>query len=1198
MKNSNINLIALIFALFIPNIIQAQECAGIILESANGAEQLGCGRSGSDYLSHYRHLETYIPNQNTAEKVLHVNLIVWQLDDGTGNWQNNSAQLSRLNQIMEWVNTQYFDKNAAPSDPIPGVTELLNLDKKIHIELEGIYFFQNSACALSSSAGNKVSFLLANAPELLNELNIHIISNQLSFSGATGYSNGPNVDYPLIVSSNDPNGMGYNCTPGPNVPCPISVASYRDWNYAHHLAHEIAHNLDLQHVYNSGREECDMYGLDYMDDIFPINATWCNPPSPPSGCNVCVQNMGSYVQASVSTTDGWTNNLMNGYEGNYISPKQAGKIHRACSTLKIGRFVSGFSATPIELNQNETWDFPMQLFQPLIIKSGSTLTLTCELRMPQDGYILIEPGAKLLIDGGRVTKSNSHAGEWWKGIYLQGDNTKAQIDALQAKIEIINGGTISYARDAITTIGIDQSGNWIWGTQGGIIEANNANFINNRRDIQFLAYTPPFSKNEKYRCSITNSNFERNVDYSIEVVEPSITAWNVFGLQIRHCTFTSDPTVTNISYKGGAIYTLGATYQVHENNLGQGCSFSGYADAIRSIGSLSVAFPISIIGAIFSDNIHSIYISGSEGTQVSYNNISVRGNHNHTPINLPWQFSAYGIYLDGCQMFNINDNTVLNLDGVNNLSVGIVVKDSYGTSDNVHNNTVDAFYNGFQALGINRRPTNASEGVKLTCNNMGSTTANSTDFLVEDNGSLPNDLSTSTNQLPNNQFSISAGNRNFDNLGPGIFYEYGTGNSRVSPTNYLGLTIIPYSGLADVPGSCISFPKPPITNSNPVFEDLFLSEGLLQSKEQLKKQLVDEGSTPELEAKIIMASSPIDQQMLYIDLMNISPYVSIENLERLITLSGFPELALRNIFVANPHGAREPQLWEGLVNRVPLLSQQTLIDIENGQQTITLMDVLNRDIAYLQSKSQSCYSDLMKFYSEKMSDTNINYLDSLHSLLSNTNSLHLRHSLIEQYISEGNSNAAQFEISNIANNCLITEDEVNYNNSLLDVYNILVDCINFSKRPNNLSAVEISKLYQIESYNLGRPSSLARYLLSLNGQSFSYVEPIFQVTTANKMETRRDLDRPDHIDYQIRATPNPVSESLTITWDWVKLIDYSKLQIILFDMHGKQIFEISNVPVIENSAHVRIKGFPTAYYLLEIRADGTKIHSEKIQLIE
>jgi hypothetical protein len=173
MKNSNINLIALIFALFIPNIIQAQECAGIILESANGAEQLGCERIGSDYLSHYRHLETYIPNQHTAEKVLHVNLIVWQLDDGTGNWQNNSAQLSRLNQIMEWVNTQYFDKNAAPSDPIPGVTELLNLDKKIHIELEGIYFFQNSACALSSSAGNKVSFLLANAPELLNELNIH-----------------------------------------------------------------------------------------------------------------------------------------------------------------------------------------------------------------------------------------------------------------------------------------------------------------------------------------------------------------------------------------------------------------------------------------------------------------------------------------------------------------------------------------------------------------------------------------------------------------------------------------------------------------------------------------------------------------------------------------------------------------------------------------------------------------------------------------------------------------------------------------------------------------------------------------------------------------------------------------------------------------------------------------------------------------
>ena len=65
-----------------------------------------------------------------------------QKDDGSGNFTNSTTDIQRLNNIFNWFSSTY-ENVASPSDPISGVVSLT--DSKIRFELNGIYFYQNTA---------------------------------------------------------------------------------------------------------------------------------------------------------------------------------------------------------------------------------------------------------------------------------------------------------------------------------------------------------------------------------------------------------------------------------------------------------------------------------------------------------------------------------------------------------------------------------------------------------------------------------------------------------------------------------------------------------------------------------------------------------------------------------------------------------------------------------------------------------------------------------------------------------------------------------------------------------------------------------------------------------------------------------------------------------------------------------------------
>jgi len=113
--------------------------------------------------------------------------------------------------------------------------------------------------------------------------------------------------------------------------------------------------------------------------------------------------------------------------------------------------------------------------------------------MPKDGKIIVERGARLIIDGTTVSRANTCGGEEkWDGIYLRGNNEKGHNPSMleenaplvadnPAILIIKNDATIEYATRAIQTenSGFGLPYNELIIMRNGLVSATDVTFRNN-----------------------------------------------------------------------------------------------------------------------------------------------------------------------------------------------------------------------------------------------------------------------------------------------------------------------------------------------------------------------------------------------------------------------------------------------------------------------------------------------------------------------------------------------------------------------------------------------------------------------------------------------------------------------------------------------------------------------------------------------
>lgn len=366
--------------------------------------------------------------------------------------------------------------------------------------------------------------------------------------------------------------------------------------YAKILNHEFGHSLTLQHV-SFCNNQCRFDDIDPEQECgpncpdlvlcdcenprrilcVPGGNTSCflptpNPPIPPEWVSRCMWN--------------WGNNMMQqGIKANALTPCQWETVFNYVLNSNNPKYSWADNCTEVEptlfiaSGTNPIWDNLKLLNRNVEIETGATLTITCEVRMAKDLRFVVQRGAKLIVDGGTIT--NLCPDTRWGGINVHGNASKEQPDpfgvltADDAGVVIIkNNSLIENAGTAISTTapGLtypDQVARW-----GGLIYAENSDFIGNRRVAEFMKYDFP-NKSKFINCTMEADG----VGYA------GVTIWDTDNVTFNRCRFYNMSSQGILTYDAGAIVKDGNDF--HHNWRGISSRATYPYSAFLQVGDLS-----------------------------------------------------------------------------------------------------------------------------------------------------------------------------------------------------------------------------------------------------------------------------------------------------------------------------------------------------------------------------------------------------------------------------------------------------------------------------------------------------------------------------------------------------------------------------------------------------------------------------------
>jgi len=639
--------------------------------------------------------------------------LVFHVIDFNGQAQQfgmSSATQSHLSQIANWFNNGYERYSIARSANfctsfVPPFTS----DSRIRYKVVGIYYYNSSLYWNSDNHNAMLNYIESVNPGSTNAGIPIIFNNTINVSNATGHALRTGIK-PLVHTS--------------AKPTLSQVQTHIDdvnWGTYAHLRHEIMHLFGLLHTYgNQEANKCN--STDFLDDVIPQNCTTC--PSNPNACNTC--NEGTFNNVSY-----YSNNVLGLTSGNeWMSPKQMAIRRRQLhlKTDNIRQYVSDLVSrhnNSWTINQNEVWDFDIQMYNDIVVKSGNTLTIKCKVSMPSEGKIIVEKGAKLIIDGGIVTGwckgvyynannvYHTPALKNWAGIEVEGTplaghliNSQNGYDPNHGILEVVNSSTISLARNGVSTFVTDTSGWAIPQRAGGIVKISSSYFIDNLRDVFF--YGHPVGPNLSY---VKNSSFISSPTCDvINGTKEHVKLFKYTNVYFHGCIFESDISWYNTINSPNkpkiiGIYSTDSQISVDRICNGSPCVF------------LKSKFENLMYG-IYIDNINPVFncvLKNIDFINVHGAGIILENSYNSKVISNSFNIgdTAIGVYCYRSKYYEIKENSFI---GNLKSGIGIIAFDSKDGGHVIYKNKFNDFNSGIMPVDNNSQLGINGVGLRMQCN--------------------------------------------------------------------------------------------------------------------------------------------------------------------------------------------------------------------------------------------------------------------------------------------------------------------------------------------------------------------------------------------------------------------------------------------------------------------------------------------------
>jgi len=441
-----------------------------------------------------------------------------------------------------------------------------------------------------------------------------------------------------------------------------------------------------------------------------------------------------------------------GYNGGFsITPCQLGRVHYDAIVKKREYIEPDYCET-----QNQTitipngahlvWNNARIMRGDLIISSGAILTVRCNIHMPQDARVIVEPGGKLIVDGGSFS---NFCDLLWLGIEVWGNDAVVQNTNNQGVVELKNGAVIENAHTGIWVRQNDDECQYIEGSGGGIVRARDSEIRNCYVGVEFAPYSWIVNGNPTANQSyFNNMTFKQTQPLNNDMLFKAHVILNeVHKVPFRGCRF-KDEVPQNSEYAsyypqgwknmGIGIDARSSTFIVDHKcdgslNLSGACSgnwipseFENLAYGIRAMDGLGANI-FAVRNAEFSDNVTGIYASGMDiGPSIVLNTFDLRAITVNTIS--PWKVT--GVVLEETEGYEVEENT-FNGDTSQNPSgqqlVGAAFVHTGPVPNECYKNTFDGVTVAAHAQGVNgvySQNNTEIAGLQFRCNQFGQTAYN------------------------------------------------------------------------------------------------------------------------------------------------------------------------------------------------------------------------------------------------------------------------------------------------------------------------------------------------------------------------------------------------------------------------------------------------------------------------------------------
>jgi photosystem II stability/assembly factor-like uncharacterized protein len=831
-------------------------------------------------------------------------------------------------------------------------------------------------------------------------------------------------------------------------------------------------------------------------------------------------------------------------------------------------------------------------YSDITIPSGKTFVVEGIVKMAADRKITVKPGGKILINGGKIT---STCDKPWAGIRIEGTSDQGQQNmAYHGFVEMING-TIENANNGVSLAGVNSSGRIDWDKTGGLIQATNSNFFNNKRDVEFLSYhnRNVAGKEIPNRSFFKNCEFQTNTNNKIEKLSAHVTMWDVNGVGIYGCDFEDTRSSIDPKTDGRTgLFTIDAGYTVMNH-----CTTLTFppctTDPTRFLNLNSCI-------QSYSNNNGIIKIQYSEFNSykgVYFNKVShavVRSNLfyiEHDELVSGSTDYPYGLYLDQSNSFNTEGNQFTGTTGATNVvnggAAGIVVRNTGENNSDIYRSHFDNLKMACQALDGNKAA-GAPYGLRFICNDY-EDDWNDIDIRQVSSGPLqPNAGIAEKQGVPENSFGNASPilNLNIENNAGSIRYWYPGSNiqaNRLFPYQTSGTMFPPWTFPAN---GCVNRINNWGVSNVSDGTATGTIDGYKPTELTIRTQrdgLTDDGNTETLITAVQTATTGNITTVLT-QLQNASPYLSIKVLGLVASMeapSPFTNTMVRDILFLNPHSARSTWIQSVLDNRTNLLSSGDRTIINSNSNVYTHRDTLEDELSDIYEAYDAVLNEILHYH---MSDT-IYDLDSIHPWLKHPNNINHHYRLAELYFADGDWANFNLVVDSIPLIFSLNPSQETYHNTFNELYDELHSWQLSDTSIYQPDSARLSWLLEFVDEHAVYPTYV-HSLLAVQDTSLLFPDVVIPFDDSGSVPNIlviRELEQ-ENKKSDISLYPNPAKDEVFMKWK----TDFKPSTVKLMDINGKVIQETKWSK--NEEINISLESVPSGMYFVKI------IFNEKNQI--